>query len=190
MRALFKQEDPNVLIIRDADWNEASLLIKYLDSIKNGASLAAKAAYNGNQEVNGIVFTITEKQVDPETESFIKVNATITNNALDLPVFRIQLAPESENYKSFKIDSTKWSDLKSILGDLGVEDLSITPQGDVVGANRSGVIVEGTIVIPKGLLQYVDIITDTTNNYNDSLIITLGESSSDVEDIDYDNVKY
>ena len=179
MRALFKQENPNILIIRDADWNEASLLMRYLDNIKNGASLDAKAAYNGNQEVNGIVFTITEKEPVPETDSYIKVKATITNDSLNLPVFRIQLASESENYNAFKINQDKWTDLKLVLSALGVADLSITPKGDIVGANRSGVVVEGTVVIPKGLIQYVDVVTSTTNNFSDALTITLGEKSID-----------
>ncbi len=181
MRALFKQEDPNVLIIRDADWNEASLLIRYLDSIKNGASLDAKAAYNGNQEVNGIVFTVTEKPVDPVVDTYIKVNALVTNSVLDLPVFRIQLLPESENYKSFKVDTAKWADLRETLGALGVEDLSITPQGDIVGVNRSGFVIEGTVVIPRGLLQYVDVVSSTTNNFNDLLALTLNDGPFDEE---------
>ena len=180
MRALFKPENPNVLIIRDADWNEASLLVRYLENIKGGANLEAKAAYNGNQEVNGIVFTITEKEKQPvDVETFIKINAKITNDSSNLPVFRIELTPESVNYNSFKIDENAWNNLKLVLNALGVTDLSITPSGDIVGVNLSGIAVEGTITIPRGLLRYVDIVSSTTNNFSDSLVITLGERSID-----------
>lgn len=173
MRALFKQEDPNVLIIRDADWNEASLLIRYLDNIKDGAKIETKAAYNGNQEVNGIVFTIDTKKPEPAGDTFIKVNAEVTNDDMDLPVFRIQLSTESENYNPFKIDESRWADFKEVLETLGITDLSITTQGDIVGANTTGAVISGTIVIPKGLVRYVDTVTGLTNVYSDSLSITL-----------------
>lgn len=186
MRALFKQEDPTVLIVRDADWNEASLVVKYLESIKNGATLEAKAAYNGNQEVNGIVFTATAKEVKPDTGLFIKVKATVTNATEYLPVFRIQLAPESDSYLPFSLDEDKWAGFKAVLEGLGAEDLSITPQGDIVGSNKTGAAFEGSIVVPRGLLRFVNSLDGTTNIYNDSLDIDLAEDP----EIDYDNVRY
>ena len=178
MKAIFKQENPNVLIIRDADKNEASLLIGYLNKIKQGADIISKAAFNGNQEVNGIVFEVKEKIVEPETRVSIKVNATVTNRPEDLPVFRIELLPESSNYNSFKVDTEKWNDLKAVLETLGVVNLSITSGGDIVGANYSGVIVDGVIVIPSGLLQYVDLVNATTNSFNDNVKVILGEGST------------
>ena len=173
MRALFKQENPNVLIIRDADWNEASLLIRYLDNIENGASLEAKAAYNGNQEVNGIVFTVKTEQEQPIIKKYINIKAIVTNDVENLPVFRIRLLPEEVNFTSFKLDESKWAELKEVLDVLGVTDLSITSQGDIVGANTSGSVITGTIVVPKGLLQFLDSSEGTVDNYNSSLAVTL-----------------
>lgn len=175
MRAIFKQEDPNILIVRDADWNEASLIIRYLDSIKNGAVIETKASYNGNQEVNGIVFTIKETEVKPAEDFYVSMKAEVVNDPEDLPVFRITLSSEQNIFNAFKVDNAKWNDFKEVLSALGLTDISITPSGDIVAANLSGITVGGTIVVPKGLLQFVDVLHDTTNNYSDSLVISLGE---------------
>ena len=175
MKAIFKPEDANKLIVRDADINEASLIINFLDKIKNGATLAAKATFNGNYETNGILFTVEEAPIIPDTPSYISTDVTVTNDSLSLPVFKIDIKPSSTNYTSYKTDVTAWETLKTTLEGLGLNNPSITTDGVIVAENESGLSINATIVIPKNLLQYVNAIDSTVNNFNDNIVLTLGE---------------
>ena len=65
MKSLFKPENSSVLIIRDADLNEAMLLKNFLLKVENGADVKFEAAYNGKYNVTRVldasgVNTITE----------------------------------------------------------------------------------------------------------------------------------
>ena len=175
MKAIFKPEDANKLIVRDADINEASLIINYLNKIKNGATLSAQSTFNGNYEVNGILFTVEDAPVIPDVPSYIGVKADAVNDLLNLPVFKINVKPVSTNYTSFKVDATVWETLKTTIEGLGLESPSITANGQIVAENNSDNIITATIVIPKGLFQYVSEIDSTVNNFSDNIVLTLGE---------------
>lgn len=175
MKAIFKPEDANKLIVRDADINEASLIINFLDKIKNGATLAAQATFNGNYETNGILFTIEDAPVVPDVPSYIGTSVDVVNDPLDLPVFKITVNPASPNYVSFKVDINAWETLKTTLEGLGLESPSIKVDGTITAANNSGEIITATIVIPKGLFQFVSEVDSTVNNFNDNIVLTLGE---------------
>lgn len=175
MKAIFKPENANKLIVRDADINEASLIINYLDKIKNGATLTAQATFNGNYEVNGILFNIEDAPVVPDTPAYISTTVDITNDLLNLPVFKIDVKASGTNYTSFKTDAAIWDTLKTTLEGLGLASPSITSDGVILADNQSGSIIEATIVLPKGLFQYVNAIDSTVNNFNDNIVLTLGE---------------
>lgn len=175
MKAIFKPEDANKLIVRDADINEASLIINFLNKIKNGATLAAQATFNGNYETNGILFTVEEAPVVPDTPSYIGTDVVVTNDPLNLPVFKMDVKPSSTNYTSYKVDSSVWETLKTVLEGLGLTSPSITADGIITASNDTSAIIEATIVIPKGLFQYVSSLDSTVNNFNDNIVLTLGE---------------
>lgn len=173
MKAIFKPEDANKLIVRDADINEASLIINFLDKISKGATLETKACYNGNYEVNGILFSLADV-VDPViTPSYIEVAATVINDIANLPVFKIDVKATS-GATSFKIDSTILDTVKATLEGLGLTDVSATTDGVILANNPGDAPISASIVIPKGLFQFVTEDANT-NNFNDNLVITLGE---------------
>lgn len=174
MKAIFKPEDANKLIVRDADINEASLIINFLDKIKKGATLEAQAIFNGNYETNGILFTITEKSQPVEVPGYLKINATITNDELNLPLFKITVTPATPSYLSYKIDGSLWAPLKTTLEALGLTNPSISSDGSIIANNETNIPISASIVIPKGLFQYLNVEDSTTNNFNDNLVITLG----------------
>lgn len=175
MKAIFKPEDANKLIVRDADINEASLIINFLDKIKNGATLEAQATFNGNYETNGILFSITDAPKSTDTPVCIQTDTIITNDSTNLPVFKIDVKPAGSNYVSYKVDVTVWETFKVLLEGLGLTDVSVTPEGTILASNETGAAISASIVIPRGLFQYVSSIDSTTNNFNDNIVLTLGE---------------
>lgn len=183
MKAIFKPEKADVLIIRDSDANEASLISNFLRKIENGASVDFKAAYNGNQEINGLVLTVSEvpeKELDIPTH--IKIVADVTNDEANYPLFRIEVRPENENFMSYKLDSDKWEILKTLFEGIGLVDASITPDGIITARNDSGSFITSNLVIPKGLFQYLNAEDSSVLNYNESLIIKLDNEPNFSED--------
>ena len=64
MRALFKPEDGNVLLVRDADFNESTLLRSFCDKIKKGATIEVQERNTGvNDLLTGIVLMIQLKMI-------------------------------------------------------------------------------------------------------------------------------
>lgn len=180
MKAIFKPEDPSKLIIRDADKNEASLIINFLNEIKNGAPINTEAIYNGNYEVNGIIFKLDKAPEITEMPTYIQISGEVTNSLDKLPLFKIQLTPTySTNYMSYKIDYTKWDELRLVLKELGLKNPSIGTCGQIVAKNDSGVLVDASIVIPQGLIQYINKNDSTTDNFNDSLVLSLKNTVED-----------
>ena len=180
MKAIFKPEDASKLIVRDADINEASLIINFLDKIKKGAPLEAQATFNGNYETNGILFSLGEIPDTPEeTPTYLKIEADVTNSQMDLPVFKIKLSPayNADMYMSYKVDITVWDEFKNVLESIGLANPSITPDGVIVADNTTSVIISASIVIPRGLLQYINTVDSTTENFNDTLVVKLGEEN-------------
>lgn len=176
MKAIFKPEDANKLIVRDADTNEASLISNFLDKIKAGAPLEAQPVYNGNYEVNGLLFTVGAIPVTPvDVTTYIPVKATVTNSLLDLPLFRIKLEPEGSEYTSFKVDESIAEIFKATLTKLKLINISILSDGTIVAENPTESAIAATIVIPRGLFQYVNADNSTLLNFNDNLAIELGE---------------
>lgn len=184
MKAIFKTEDANKLIIRDADSNEASLIISFLNKIKEGAPLDTTAIYNGNYEVNGLLLSLgsIEEPVEQETDTHIQIRAEVTNNKSDLPLFKIELKQAyGDNYLAYKVDFEKWESVKTILEGLGLQNASITSDGVITAENTSEVTVPAaTILIPKGLIQYLNKVDSTTTNYNDDLVISIKDTVDSV----------
>ena len=190
MKAIFKPEDPSKLIIRDADKNEASLIINFLNEIKNGAPINTEAIYNGNYEVNGVIFKLDEIPEIVETPTYIQISGEVTNSLEQLPLFKIQLLPTySTNYMSYKIDYTKWDKLRLVLEELGLKNPSIGICGQIIAKNDSGVLVDASIVIPQGLIQYINKNDSTTNNFNDGLVLSLKNTVENMnpDDSELDN---
>lgn len=190
MKAIFKPEDPSKLIIRDADKNEASLIINFLNETKNGAPINTEAIYNGNYEVNGVIFKLDEIPEIVETPTYIQISGEVTNSLEQLPLFKIQLLPTySTNYMSYKIDYTKWDELRLVLEELGLKNPSIGTCGQIVAKNDSGVLVDASIVIPQGLIQYINKNDSTTNNFNDGLVLSLKNTVENMnpDDSELDN---
>lgn len=176
MKAIFKPEDARKLIVRDADINEASLITNFLGSIKKGASLEAQPAYNGNQEVNGIVFTVgAEPDTPVESTLYIPVEASITNDLLNLPLLKIKITATDPSYTSFKVDEKLFESFKDVLTKLKLENVSITSDGTIVAENNTEAPITAMVVIPRGLLQYVNSNDSSTLNFNDNATISLGE---------------
>lgn len=183
MKAIFKPENADVLIVRDSDVNEASLISNFLRKIENGASVDFRAAYNGNQEINGLVLTVSEvpeKELDIPT--YIKIVADITNDEANYPLFRIVVKPEDEKFMSYKLDSDKWEILKTLFEGVGLVNASITPDGIITAQNDSGSFITSNLVIPKGLFQYLNSEDSSVLNYNESLIIKLDNEPNFSED--------
>lgn len=180
MKAIFKPEDANKLIIRDADTNEASLIVNFLEKIKNGASLDTTAIFNGNYEINGILLSLgsvpTEEPV--ETDTNIQVKADVTNNLSDLPLFKIELKQAyGDSYMSYKVNYEKWDQVKTVLEGIGLQNVSITTDGVITAENPGNMVVPSTqIVIPKGMLQYLNKCDSSTSNYNDTLVIDIKDN--------------
>lgn len=175
MKAIFKPEDANKIIVRDADINEASLIINFLDKIKNGATLEAQATFNGNYETNGILFSVADAPKSTDTPICIPTEAIVTNDTLNMPVFKIDVKSTGANYVCYKVDTTVWETFKVLLEGLGLDNISVTSEGSILADNETGSVISASIVIPRGLFQYVNSIDSTTNNFNDNIMLTLGE---------------
>lgn len=174
MKAIFKPEDANKLIVRDADTNEASLITNFLDKIKLGAPLEAQPVYNGNYEINGVLLTVGDVPAEkPEVTIYLPVEATVTNDLINLPLFRIKVKALDTECTSFKVDEMLFDSFKALLEKLKLENISVLPDGTITAENNTGTAISATIVIPRGLFQYVNASDSSTLNYNDNLAIDL-----------------
>lgn len=174
MRALFKPENGDVLLIKDADINESTLLHNFSEKIKNGASLEVEERNTGiNDMVTGMVFTVKEA-VDPSTiPNNISITSTVINSKLNLPLFEIDILPEDDNFIHFKVNECKWGVLKCTLESLGLSGATITSEGKIIAKNSGEDIITGSVTIPEGLFQFVNKEDASVNNFNSELEISL-----------------
>nr|DAW53749.1 MAG TPA: protein of unknown function (DUF4925) [Caudoviricetes sp.] len=176
MRALFKPEDGNVLLVRDADINESTLLRNFCNKVKNGAVIEVQERNTGvNDLLTGLVFTVTEAETPVDVPSYISIVSTVVNKTTELPLFSIDFKPENANYLQFKVDISKWALLKYDLEALGLTNVTLTSEGNIIASNDSLDIVRGVITVPKGLFQYVNKLDASVNNFSDITEIVLGD---------------
>lgn len=176
MRALFKPEDGNVLLIKDADFNESTLLHNFSNKVKNGATIEVQERNTGvNDLLTGLVFIVKEADVPVDVPSYISIVSTVVNKTTELPLFSIDFKADNENYIQFKVDISKWALLKYDLEALGLTNVTITSEGKVIANNGGLDIIRGVITIPKGLFQYVNKLDASVNNFSDIAEIVLGD---------------
>lgn len=176
MRALFKPEDGNVLLVRDADFNESTLLRNFSNKVKNGAVIEVQERNTGvNDLLTGLVFTVKDSITPVPTPSYISTNSTVKNSLIDLPLFSIEVKADNENYTLFKYDTDIWAVLKLNLESLGLTDVTITSNGLILGNNETSSVISGSITLPKGLFQFVNRVDASVYNFNDDQEIVLGE---------------
>lgn len=184
MKSLFKPENSSVLIIRDADLNEAMLLKNFLLKVENGADVKFEAAYNGNHEMNGLVLTVSEvpeKKLDIPT--YIPITVNVINDEAHYPVFGLNVNPADEKYIGYKIDEAKWGLVKTLFEGIGLTNASISPDGNITARNDSGSFITSSLVIPKGLFQYLNTEDSSVLNYNESLVIRLDNEPNFSDDV-------
>lgn len=187
MRALFKPEDGNVLIIKDADFNESTLLHNFFNNFKGGNySVEVQERNTGiHDSLTGLVFKLVEQEKPIEVITYIKTNQKVTNIDETLPLFMIEFTPDNSNYLNFKVDISKWALFKLRLEDLGLTDVTITNDGKVIGNNGTGAAINGIVTVPKGLFQFVNRLDSSVSNFSDIVELVLGlDDSNNSEDKD------
>ena len=134
--------------------------------------------------MNGLVLTVSEvpeKKLDIPT--YIPITVNVINDEAHYPVFGLNVNPADEKYIGYKIDEAKWELVKTLFEGIGLTNASISPDGNITARNDSGSFITSSLVIPKGLFQYLNTEDSSVLNYNESLVIRLDNEPNFSDDV-------
>jgi len=179
LKAIFKPDDSNVLVLRDGDTNEIALVKIFLDKLRAGHSVEIKERIGITGDLCGMILKLSDEPINPDDPdipvepAYIDIVTDVVNDFSNLPLFKLSIISVLPEYVGLKIDLKVWALLKEELIDLGLDTPSITSDGVIIAENITGDVIVGNVIIPEGLINYVGP-EEMTNYYNAELEIELG----------------